>query len=226
MGNRPHDPMSVAFTVKDMRKTIDFYTKTLGFELETAWPDEKNPMWANLMLGKQSVMIGPAMSPDDVTQMCGGNDSARGKFHRTLAEEAQKSRFGAGVCVYVEVPDIDKFHADVTKRGHKTDQTPENQFYGIRDFPVRDPDGYCLMFYTAIKMEACQSCAMPLKDAKPGEMFCQYCTDPKGQLKPFETVLEGTTTGYFMAMQKMPRDAAEKAAREHLKKQPAWAGKV
>jgi hypothetical protein len=29
-----------------------------------------------------------------------------------------------------------------------------------------------------------------------------------------------------MAMQKMPRPEAEKAAREHLKKMPAWHGRV
>jgi uncharacterized glyoxalase superfamily protein PhnB len=225
MGNRPHDPMSVALTVKDMKKTIDFYTKTLGFELEAAWPDKDNPQWANLMMGTQSVMIGPQMKPDDVAKMC-GSDPSRAKFMRTLAEEAQKSTLGAGTCFYVRVADIDKFHADVTKKGVKSEVKPANQFYGIRDFPLRDTDGYCLIFYTEIKMEACQSCAMPLKDAKPGQMFCEYCMDSKGQLKPFETVLEGTTTGYFMAMQKMPRAQAEKAAREHLKKQPAWSGKV
>jgi uncharacterized glyoxalase superfamily protein PhnB len=221
MGNRPHDPMSIAFTVKDMKKTIDFYTKTLGFDLEASWPDDKNPMWANLMLGTQSIMIGPQMKAADVTKMCGG-DPPRAKLMGTLAEEAEKSKLGAGTCVYLSVPDIDKFHATVTKKGLKTDCQPQNQFYGIRDFPVRDPDGYCLIFYTTIKMDNCQSCAMPMKDAKPGAMFCEYCTDSKGQLKPFETVLEGTTTGYFMAMQKMPRDKAEAAAREHLAKMPAW----
>jgi hypothetical protein len=169
-------------------------------------------------------MIGPMMKPDDVAKMC-GEDPARGKFMSALAAESQKGTLGAGTCFYIKTPDIDKFHADVTKKGVKTDMKPANQFYGIRDFPLRDPDGYCLIFYTEIKMEACQSCAMPLKDAKPGQMFCDYCIDEKGQLKPWETVLEGTTTGYFMAMQKMPREKAEAAAREHLKKQPAWAGK-
>jgi hypothetical protein len=53
-------------------------------------------------------------------------------------------------------------------------------------------------------------------------MYCQYCTDEKGALKPYEAVFEGTTQGYFMAMQKMPRPQAEKAAREHLAKMPAW----
>jgi len=49
--------------------------------------------------------------------------------------------------------------------------------------------------------------------------------DAKGQLKPYEQVFEGTVTGYFMGMQKMARKEAEKAAREHLAKMPAWANR-
>ena len=56
-------------------------------------------------------------------------------------------------------------------------------------------------------------------------MYCEYCTDDKGTLKPYEAVLEGTTVGYFMAMQKLKRPEAETAARSHLSKMPAWAGR-
>jgi hypothetical protein len=27
---------------------------------------------------------------------------------------------------------------------------------------------------------------MPLTDARPGEMYCNYCVDEKGQLRPYE----------------------------------------
>ena len=74
-------------------------------------------------------------------------------------------------------------------------------------------------------MESCQSCGMPLSDAEPGQMYCQYCTDEQGQLRTYETVLEGTIQGYFMGMQKMSREEAELAAREHLAKMPAWQGR-
>ena len=46
-----------------------------------------------------------------------------------------------------------------------------------------------------------------------------------GAYQPYETVLEGTTVGYFMHMQKLPREKAVVAAKEHLKKMPAWAGR-
>ena len=88
-----------------------------------------------------------------------------------------------------------------------------------------DPDGYRLVFYTPVAMESCQSCGMPLADAEPGQMYCDYCTDEKGTLRPYEQVFEGTVTGYFMGMQKMGRKDAEKAAKEHLGKMPAWVGR-
>ena len=44
----------------------------------------------------------------------------------------------------------------------------------------------------------------------------------KGQLRPYEDILEGTITGYFMGMQNMERAEAEVAAKEHLGKMPAW----
>ena len=103
--------------------------------------------------------------------------------------------------------------------------SPKDQFYGQREFSVRDPGGYRLCFYAPITMESCQSCGMPMADAEPAQMYCGYCTDEKGKLRPYEQVLEGTVTGYFMGMQKLPRADAEKAAKAHLAKLPAWAGR-
>jgi uncharacterized glyoxalase superfamily protein PhnB len=214
------------FTVKDMAKTIAFYRDTLGFELEAKWPDTDQPMWANLMLGDQSVMIGANMSPD--AEGCGGGtmDDATKSHWKTAYEDFQKNKSGVGVVVYLLVDNVDAFHDRVVSKGVKGVGKPTSQFYGIRDFWLDDPNGYRLMFYTPIKMDSCQSCGMPLRDATPGvTMYCQYCTDEKGKLRPYEQILEGTTTGYFMAMQKMARPAAEKAAKEHLAKMPAWVHK-
>jgi len=212
------------FTARNVAKSVAFYRDTLGFKVEAAWPDEQNPMWANCELGSQSIMFGALMPPGAAAEMCAGDEGAQ-KYMETLAQEFQSNKNGVGVVTYVMVPDVDAFHAGLVKKGLKGLPAPKSQFYGIRDFAVEDPDGYRLMFYTAIQMSSCQSCGMPLTDAKAGQMYCQYCTDEKGRLKPYETVLEGTTVGYFMQMQKLPRPKAEEAAREHLRKMPAWAGR-
>jgi len=216
-----HDPLCVMFTSRDLPRSLAFYRDTLGFVVEAAWPDEQHPMWANVELGRQSIMLGAMMSPEQAGQMCGGDEGAR-VYMETLAKEFAANRNGVGVVVYVAVDDVDSFHAGLVKKGVANLPAPKSQFYGIRDFALEDPDGYRLIIYTAIKMANCLSCGMPLTDARPGEMYCKYCVDEKGALRPFEVVLEGTTTGYFMHMQKLPRPQAEKAAREHLAKMPAW----
>lgn len=224
MSNRQHDPMSVILTCRDMKATMAFFRDKLGFELEACWPDEKAPMWANLMLGSQSVMLGQSMPASAAGDFCKGDAAAEKRF-REIADDMAKNKSGVGIGIYVMVPDVDQYHATISKKGVAIVSPPKSQFYGIREMTVKDPDGFTFMFYTTIKMDHCQSCGMPLQDAKPGAMYCQYCTDSSGKLKPYEVVLEGTTTGYFMAMQKMARPEAEKAARAHLAKMPAWVGK-
>jgi uncharacterized glyoxalase superfamily protein PhnB len=224
MADRPHDPMSVILTCRDLKKSLSFFREMLGFELEQCWPDEKAPMWANLMLGSQSVMVGQSCPADAAEQFCKDDPAAQQQF-RQLADDYAKNKAGVGIAVYVAVPDVDAFHDRVLSKGVAVVSPPKSQFYGIREMTVLDPDGFRFMFYSPIKMESCQSCGMPMKDAKPGAMYCHYCTDDAGKLKPYDVVLEGTTQGYFMAMQKMARPEAEKAARAHLAKMPAWASR-
>jgi uncharacterized glyoxalase superfamily protein PhnB len=213
-------PLCIMLTCKDMVKSLAFYRDTLGFEVEQSWPDTGTPMWANMMLDRQSIMIGASMDPEQAPD-CGSGADVKA-LHKKMHQEFTANKAGVGMFTYVAVPDVDAYHAGVKKKGVKPECEPTTQFYGIRDFSVQDPDGYRLVFYTTVRMTSCASCGMPLKDAKEGEMYCHYCVDDSGKLKSYDEVLEGTIQGYFMAMQKMPRDQAEKAAKELLAKQPAW----
>lgn len=216
-------PIALHLTAKDIKKSIDFYRNTLGFTLSESWP-ENDPKWCNLLLDKQSVMLGSPCSPEAAKEW-GCTDSEIAILKSDL-QSFSKNRPGVGVSIYLEVPDVDGFHDRVLSKGGKPLTAPKTQFYGLREFHLEDPDGYRLAFYTPVAMESCQSCGMPLKGAQPGQMYCQYCTDSQGKLKPFKEVFEGTVAGYFMAMQKMGRPEAEKAAKAHLAKMPAWKGKI
>lgn len=213
-------PNCVMLRVRDTKKTAEFYTKVLGFELKEAWPDKENPQWGNLVLDRQSIMIGGACDPEKAANF--GCSAEEVTLMRRTDADYKKSVPGAGVAIYFMVGDVDRHHATIRDRGGKPETNPKNQFYGLRDFQIFDPDGYLLDFYSPIKLESCQSCGMPMQDAQPGQMYCQYCTAPDGQLRPYEQILEGTTRGYFMEHMKMPQAQAEKAAREHLAKMPAW----
>jgi predicted enzyme related to lactoylglutathione lyase len=169
-------------------------------------------------------MVGDPMKEEMLDgPMCAQASAEERDLWKQQIAEFRDHRPGIGIQSYFEVEDVDAYHAEVTARGGRPRTKPVSQFYGIRDFLVEDPSGYRLVFYHPLKLAECQSCGMPLVDARPGQMYCGYCTDESGALRPFEQILEGTITGYFMGMKGMPRDEAGKAAREHLSRMPAWA---
>ncbi len=217
--NNSSTGMSVHLSCADMTASLRYYRDVLGFKTKESWPNAENPLWASLELAGQALMIGGAMTPESL-----GNCSPDKltDWHREQAGLWGKSPVGVGIQVYFKVDNIDTYYAEIATRDARAQSEPTTQFYGIRDVIVTDPDGYSLVFYSPAKMEDCQSCGMPLADAEPGTMYCQHCCDENGTLRPYEEVFEGTVTGYFMAMQKMERPAAEAAATEHLAKRPAW----
>ncbi len=224
-------PMSTAFIAKDMKKSIAFYTDVLGFQMKESWPSADNPWWCNLLYNGQSIMLGVDM--DEACAEPSGGEGGGGPSHpegmvdwyKTCVSDWRTNKSGCGVTVYLLTEDVDAYHAAVTGKGGEARYEPHTQFYGIRDFGIEDPDGYKLLFYSPVTLSECQSCAMPLADAEPGQMYCDFCTDETGHLRPYEDVFEGTVTGYFMGMQKLERGAAEVAAKAHLAKLPAWLGR-
>ena len=54
---------------------------------------------------------------------------------------------GAGIFVYIKVDDVDEFHNAVLAKGLKPAGEPERQASGNREFVLRDPDGYNLVFF-------------------------------------------------------------------------------
>src|SRR5207244_2510236 len=61
------------------------------------------------------------------------------EIHLCRGDGAELNKRGG---VYVFVDDADAVYADLVERGAKPIGQPENQFYGRRDFGVRDLDGY------------------------------------------------------------------------------------
>lgn len=224
MTNETHPSMSVAFMANDMHASIRFYRDQLGFELRECWPDQKQPLHCELTLAGHQIMLGKASSPDEMQKFC-ADDVAAGQFWSEQARRLARSAPGSGVTLYLHVDDVDAYAARIRAKGVTPALPPKTQFYGLRTCVVTDPDGYTMTFFTPVALSSCQSCGMPLTDASPGQMYCLYCTDERGKLRPYEQVFEGTVTGFFMKMQKLPRPEAEKAAREHLKKMPAWAAR-
>jgi uncharacterized glyoxalase superfamily protein PhnB len=59
-----------------------------------------------------------------------------------------ESAKGSGLYVYVKVDDVDYFHKAVLTAGLSPDGEPQKRPSGSREFVLRDPDGYNLVFFS------------------------------------------------------------------------------
>lgn len=77
------------------------------------------------------------------------------------------------------------------------------------------------------KCISCGSCGMPMEkpeDFALGDVtqpYCSYCTDARGQLLPYEQVLE-TNARSYEATQGVTPEAAKRLAQALLADMPAW----
>ncbi len=117
--------LSPLLAVRDMKKTIDFYTKSLGFELKMAFPDANNPEYADVIKDGMVLMFVPAKNH--------GIDT--------------KEKFGTGVYLYLQIDgDIDKYYNELKQKEVKIAVDIKDEPFGVRDFTVEDIDGYKLTF--------------------------------------------------------------------------------
>jgi predicted enzyme related to lactoylglutathione lyase len=64
-----------------------------------------------------------------------------------LRKEAELPTKGSGLFLYIKVDDVEDFHKSVLSKGMKPVGEPTAQPSGSREFMLRDPDGYKLVFF-------------------------------------------------------------------------------
>ena len=62
-------------------------------------------------------------------------------------KEANLDNKGAGLFLYISVDDVDEFYKGLTNKGLKPSNQPKDWPWGNREFVIRDPDGYKLVFF-------------------------------------------------------------------------------
>ena len=115
-------PKVITPTLKttNLDRTIDFYT-ALGFVVESAWP-EQNPTFCILDNGPTHLMFyTEEMQPGE------GSPTLTGQLHIDLENGVQE--------LYEKL-----------RRDHEVLWGPEVYEYGRREFSIRDPNGYRLVF--------------------------------------------------------------------------------
>lgn len=115
---------SLLFYSNDLKKTFKFY-KTLGFDVEN-----KDGMVSFYVNWFQITFI----------------DKEHSEFKQGFEGE-----LGRGMFTYVKVDDVDEFYKFVVGKGIKPVSKPKDWPWGNREFVVKDPDGYRLVFFNKIK---------------------------------------------------------------------------
>ena len=134
MEQQRNNRIAPSIKVKDMQKSLEFYTKTLGFQTSDKLT-RKDGRIAHASVGFDSplLMLSPA------------------EYVRTpqTKEDLAKNRLGIGVEFYIGMngsKKLDQFFTEVKARGITVINEPKTEFWGDRIFTVRDPDGYALTF--------------------------------------------------------------------------------
>jgi len=111
--------------VKDLHRTAEFY-EILGFRRGNEAPGRVtcyvNWFWVTFVA--QDHQTGPE-----------------------LQKETQLPGKGAGLFTYIKVDDVDETYQGVLAAGMKPDGEPQKRPPGKREFILRDPDGYKLVFF-------------------------------------------------------------------------------
>ena len=118
-------------TVSDIKKSLEFYTKILGFKIEYQREEDK---FAFLSYQGEQIMIEQNLNSDWQT----------GKLEKP---------FGRGINFQIEVNDILPILDSLKKHKYSMKKEPmenwyrkDNELIGNKEFLVMDPDGYLLRF--------------------------------------------------------------------------------
>lgn len=134
METRRNNTIAPSIRVRDIQRSLDFYTKTLGFQT-TDKLTRRDGKIAHASVGFDSTLI--MLSPIE--------------YVRTphTKEDFAKNKLGVGVEFYLGMNDskkLDEFFTEVKARGVTVVSEPKTEFWGDRIFTVKDPDGYALTF--------------------------------------------------------------------------------
>jgi uncharacterized glyoxalase superfamily protein PhnB len=113
--------------VRDLKKSLDFYTRVLGFAPGMHVPDDPPYVFAAVTAGSVEIFL---------------ND--RTEVAKDLPELAERE---PSLCLYIEVDDVEGLHTKLSAADAAAVlKPPHTQFYGMREFVAKDPDGHLLMF--------------------------------------------------------------------------------
>ncbi len=124
--------------VKDIESTVTFYQSVLGFTLVMAVPSTQDAMDESFISDKDYVYA--LVKKDNVELMFQRTDS----FKQDVVL-ARGLPIGASVSFYMEVNGLDDFFVSIKDKVDVL-TAPEMAWYGMREFYLKDINGYILGF--------------------------------------------------------------------------------
>jgi catechol 2,3-dioxygenase-like lactoylglutathione lyase family enzyme len=123
-------PVAPEFFVSDVDATVRFYTEVLDFQVVRVETEGSVPVFAVLGLGDAVVLI-------DRQESIGGPPA---------------TPRGLAVNIRLMVPDVDAVYDRARAAGATISRAIGDRDYGLRDFIVRDPDGFRIRFATPLEV--------------------------------------------------------------------------
>ncbi len=119
--------------VKNVTRSADWYKRMFGLRVGMAMPDNKKPAFIRLVNPN-----GAAFMISDGSDTTTGRKASKAIVDAVAARKAQRV-----VSFYYRVDkDIDALFRSVKRKGAKVVSPIQDMPYGMREFTIRDPDGY------------------------------------------------------------------------------------
>lgn len=127
------------FIVDDVDETVAWYAKVFRAKLQHSVPRNPPFQWVSLLLGEVEIMV-----------------SGKSESQEWYSEGVNVAQAPANSIAYMYVNDID----DLWKQTKDTVQVlmpPTDQYYGVREYALRDPFGFVIIFAQEGIEATCQS---------------------------------------------------------------------
>lgn len=111
--------------VKELDKTVKFY-ESLGFDFKKR-DEERATGYMNWY---------------SIDFIAAGKETKE-----EFQKDARAENKGAGIYINLSVDDVDQAYKDVVAMGHKPSSEPRDWPWGNREFVLKDPDGFKLVFF-------------------------------------------------------------------------------
>ncbi len=131
----------INLAVRDIRKSIAFYRDILGFIPIMAVPEDKSSIGPDLEEGKNYLFA--MVKSGGVEIMLQQEESLREDIGNFFTD------IGASATYYIRVDDVDQFYETIASKVEVI-KPIDTTWYGMREFYIRDINGYVFGFATQV----------------------------------------------------------------------------